>query len=166
MPRLPSGDKLLQKGMSFAGVDDVGNFVLSVDSPETMKELFQESTASTEFINNYNNAKSRVDAGLGVVEGSVSKVLDTSVLGFRNALGLLETKEEQVNRLTELNNELSNTGGSASQGRLIEVTNKTAGVVEGQGEVIGLAENGFSDSITQVKTVIGDQGVSLSLIHI
>ena len=161
VPRLPSGDKLLQKGMSFAGVDDVGNFVLSVDSPETMKELFQESTASTEFINNYNNAKSRVDAGLGVVEGSVSKVLDPSVLGFRNALGLLETKEEQVNRLTELNNELSNTGGSASQGRLIEVTNKTAGVVEGQGEVIGLAENGFSDSITQVKTVLGDQGVSI-----
>ena len=161
VPRLPSGDKLLQKGMSFAGVDDVGNFLLSVDSPETMKELFQESTASTEFINNYNNAKARVDAGLGVVEGSTSKVLDPSVLGFRNALGLLETKEEQVNRLTELNNELSNTGGAASQGKLIEVTNRTAGVVEGKGEVISLVEDGFNDTITAVKTVIGDQGVSI-----
>ena len=161
VPRLPSGDKLLQKGMSFAGVDDVGNFLLSVDSPETMKELFQESTASTEFINNYNNAKARVDAGLGVVEGSTSKVLDPSVLGFRNALGLLETKEEQVNRLTELNNELSNTGGAASQGKLIEVTNKTAGVVESKETVIGLVEDGFNDTITQVKTVIGDQGVSI-----
>ena len=161
VPRLPSGDKLLQKGMSFAGVDDVGNFLLCVDSPETMKELFQESTASTEFINNYNNAKARVDAGLGVVEGSTSKVLDPSVLGFRNALGLLETKEEQVNRLTELNNELSNTGGAASQGKLIEVTNRTAGVVEGKGEVISLVEDGFNDTITAVKTVIGDQGVSI-----
>ena len=162
VPRLPSGDKLLQKGMSFAGVDDVGNFLLSVDSPETMKELFQESTASTEFINNYNNAKARVDAGLGVVEGSVSKVLDPSVLEIRPALGLLETNEEQVNRLTELNNELSNTGGAASQGKLIEVTNKTAGVLDqSKNTVIGLVEDGFNDTITQVKTVIGDQGISI-----
>ena len=162
VPRLPSGDKLLQKGMSFAGVDDVGNFLLSVDSPETMKELFQESTASTEFINNYNNAKARVDAGLGVVEGSTSKVLDPSVLEIRPALGLLETNEEQVSRLTELNNELSNTGGAASQGKLIEVTNKTAGVLDqSKNTVIGLVEDGFNDTITQVKTVIGDQGISI-----
>ena len=161
VPRLPSGDKLLQKGMSFAGVDDVGNFVLSVDSPETMQELFEGSAASTEFINNYNGAKQRIDAGLGVVEGSVSKVLDPSVLGIRNALGLVETNEEQVSRLNELNNELGNTGGAASQSKLIEVTNKTAGVVDNKAEIIGLAEDGFSDTITQAKTVIGDQGVSI-----
>ena len=161
VPRLPSGDKLLQKGMSFAGVDDVGNFILSVDSPETMQELFQESTASTEFINNYNNAKARVDAGLGVVEGSTSKVLDPSVVGFRPALGLLESNEKQVSRLNELNTTLQNTGGAAAQATLLTVTNKTAGVAEANDIIIGLADDIGSDAVSLLKTNIGDQGVSI-----
>ena len=154
VPSLPSGDKLLKAGMSLTGTDAVGNFILHVDNPATMQTLFDDA-AETELINNFNNAKARVDAGLGVVEGSVSKVLDPTVLGVRGALGLVETTETQANAISELNSQLENTAGAASQGALLTVNDKVTGVVEAVVENIG------QDSITALKTNIGDQGVSI-----
>lgn len=153
-PKSLTSDQLLQAGLTSVGTDESGNFLFDVTSPTTMQTLFADA-AETELLNNYNNAKSRVDSGLGVVEGSVSTVIDPSVLGVRGALGTLATTEEQSSQLNQLNQQLQNTGGSAAQGALLSVTDKTTGVVTAVVEDIG------QDSITQARTVLGDQGVSI-----
>jgi hypothetical protein len=119
-----------------------------------MQTLFADA-AETELLNNYNTAKARVDSGQGVVEGSVSQVIDPTVLGLRGALGTLETTEAQASELNALNQQLQNTGGSAAQGSLLSVTDKTTGVVT------AVVEDIAQDSISQVKTVLGDQGISI-----
>jgi hypothetical protein len=153
-PRLPSADQLLQSGLELAGTDEIGNFKLDVVDPASMQTLFADA-AETELLNNYNTAKARVDSGQGVVEGSVSKVIDPTVLGLRGALGTLETTEAQASELNALNQQLQNTGGSAAQGSLLSVTDKTTGVVT------AVVEDIAQDSISQVKTVLGDQGISI-----
>lgn len=153
-PRLPSADQLLQSGLEQAGTDEIGNFKLDVVDPATMQTLFADA-AETELLNNYNTAKARVDSGQGVVEGSVSQVIDPTVLGLRGALGTLETTEAQASELNALNQQLQNTGGSAAQGSLLSVTDKTTGVVT------AVVEDIAQDSISQVKTVLGDQGISI-----
>lgn len=153
-PRLPSADQLLQSGLELAGTDEIGNFKLDVVDPATMQTLFADA-AETELLNNYNTAKARVDSGQGVVEGSVSQVIDPTVLGLRGALGTLETTEAQASELNALNQQLQNTGGSAAQGSLLSVTDKTTGVVT------AVVEDIAQDSISQVKTVLGDQGISI-----
>jgi hypothetical protein len=153
-PRLPSADQLLQSGLEQVGTDEIGNFKLDVVDPASMQTLFADA-AETELLNNYNTAKARVDSGQGVVEGSVSQVIDPTVLGLRGALGTLETTEAQASELNALNQQLQNTGGSAAQGSLLSVTDKTTGVVT------AVVEDIAQDSISQVKTVLGDQGISI-----
>jgi len=151
---LPSGASLLKAGMSLTGTDKIGNFILNVDNPETMKQLFNDA-AEAELINNYNKADARVKEGLSVINSSVSKVLDPTVLGIRGSLGLIETTLGQAADLDISNNQLRDTGGAASQGSLISVTDKLTGVVTALVEDVG------ADAISQVKTMIGDQGISI-----
>ena len=155
IPQLPSGDKLLKAGMSLAGVDDLtGGFILNVDNPDTMKELFSDA-AEAELINNYNKADARVKEGLSVINSSVSRVLDPTVLGVRGALGTVETTLAQSAALDVSNSQLRDSAGAASQGSLLSITDKLTGVVT------AVAEDFGSDALTQIKTVIGDQGISI-----
>ena len=154
VPSLPSADALTSAGLKQVGLTDTGQFKLDVINPASMQTLFEDA-AETELLNNYNAAKERVDAGLGVVAGSVSTVIDPTVLGVRGALGTLETTEAQTAAIAELDNQLQNVGGAASQGSLITVTDKISGVVTSTVEDIG------QDSITAAKTVLGDQGISI-----
>jgi len=155
IPQLPSGDKLLKAGMSLAGVDDLtGDFILNVDNPDTMKELFSDA-AEAELINNYNKADARVKEGLSVINSSASRVLDPTVLGVRGALGTVETTLAQSAALDVSNSQLRDSAGAASQGSLLSITDKLTGVVT------AVAEDFGSDALTQIKTVIGDQGISI-----
>ena len=154
VPRLPSIGDLTKAGLKNAGITDTGNFKLDVINPATMQTLFEDA-APTELLNNFNAAKERVDAGLGVVAGSVSKVLDPTVLGIRGALGTLETSEAQSGAIADFNNQLKAQGGTAGQGTLLTVTDKITGVVTSTVEDIG------QDSISAAKTVLGDQGISI-----
>jgi len=163
VPLLPTGDQLLRSGLSLAGQDKIGNFILSVDDPESLKTLFGQGAASTENINGFQAAEERIALGLGVVPGSTSKVLDTTILPgeAKPALGLLDTNRAQVSRLGEFNTQLSNTGGAASQGKLIPITKQTTGVIQSKQVIQGLVEDIAADSISAVKTMIGDQGISI-----
>lgn len=154
VPSLPSASALTSAGLKQVGLTDTGQFKLDVINPATMQTLFEDA-AETELLNNYNSAKERVDAGLGVVAGSVSTVIDPTVLGVRGALGTLETTEAQSSAIDGFNTQLQNIGGSAAQGSLITVTDKVTGVVTSTVEDIG------QDSITAAKTVLGDQGISI-----
>ena len=154
VPSLPSASALTSAGLKQVGLTDTGQFKLDVINPATMQTLFEDA-AETELLNNYNAAKERVDAGLGVVAGSVSTVIDPTVLGVRGALGTLETTEAQSSAIDGFNTQLQNIGGSAAQGSLITVTDKVTGVVTSTVEDIG------QDSITAAKTVLGDQGISI-----
>ena len=154
VPSLPSADALTSAGLKQVGLTDTGQFKLDVINPASMQTLFADA-AETELLNNYNAAKERVDAGLGVVAGSVSTVIDPTILGVRGALGTLETTEAQSSAIAGFNNQLSDVGGAASQGALITVTDKITGVVTSTVENIG------QDSITAAKTVLGDQGISI-----
>ena len=154
VPSLPSVEALTSAGLKQVGLTDTGQFKLDVINPASMQTLFADA-AETELLNNYNAAKERVDAGLGVVAGSVSTVLDPTILGVRGALGTLETTEAQSSAIAGFNNQLSDVGGAASQGALITVTDKITGVVTSTVENIG------QDSITAAKTVLGDQGISI-----
>ena len=154
VPSLPSVEALTSAGLKQVGLTDTGQFKLDVINPASMQTLFEDA-AETELLNNYNAAKERVDAGLGVVAGSVSTVLDPTILGVRGALGTLETTEAQSSAIAGFNNQLSDVGGAASQGALITVTDKITGVVTSTVENIG------QDSITAAKTVLGDQGISI-----
>ena len=151
---LPSGEDLLKAGMSLTGTDDIGNFVLNVDSPDTMKQLFSDA-AEAELINNYNKADARVKEGLSVINSSASRVLDPTVLGIRGALGTVETTLAQSAALDVSNSQLRDSAGAASQGSLVSITDKLTGVVT------AVAEDFGSDALTQIKTVIGDQGISI-----
>ena len=154
VPSLPSAEALTSAGLKQVGLTDTGQFKLDVINPASMQTLFEDA-AETELLNNFNAAKERVDAGLGVVAGSVSTVLDPTILGVRGALGTLETTEAQSSAIDGFNNQLQNIGGSAAQGSLISVTDKITGVVTSTVEDIG------QDSITAAKTVLGDQGISI-----
>ena len=154
VPSLPSADALTSAGLKQVGLTDTGQFKLDVINPASMQTLFEDA-AETELLNNYNAAKERVDAGLGVVAGSVSTVIDPTILGVRGALGTLETTEAQSSAIDSFNTQLQNIGGSAAQGSLITVTDKVTGVVTSTVEDIG------QDSITAAKTVLGDQGISI-----
>jgi len=154
VPSLPSAEALTSAGLKQVGLTDTGQFKLDVINPASMQTLFEDA-AETELLNNYNAAKERVDAGLGVVAGSVSTVIDPTVLGVRGALGTLETTEAQSSAIDGFNTQLQNIGGSAAQGSLITVTDKVTGVVTSTVEDIG------QDSITAAKTVLGDQGISI-----
>jgi len=154
VPSLPSAEALVSAGLKQVGLTDSGQFKLDVINPASMQTLFEDA-AETELLNNFNAAKERVDAGLGVVAGSVSTVLDPTILGVRGALGTLETTEAQSSAIDGFNNQLQNIGGSAAQGSLISVTDKITGVVTSTVEDIG------QDSITAAKTVLGDQGISI-----
>ncbi len=154
VPSLPSVEALTSAGLKQVGLTDTGQFKLDVINPASMQTLFEDA-AETELLNNFNAAKERVDAGLGVVAGSVSTVLDPTILGVRGALGTLETTEAQSSAIDGFNNQLQNIGGSAAQGSLISVTDKITGVVTSTVEDIG------QDSITAAKTVLGDQGISI-----
>jgi len=154
VPSLPSASALTSAGLKQVGLTDTGQFKLDVINPASMQTLFEDA-AETELLNNYNAAKERVDAGLGVVAGSVSTVIDPTVLGVRGALGTLETTEAQSSAIDGFNTQLQNIGGSAAQGSLITVTDKVTGVVTSTVEDIG------QDSITAAKTVLGDQGISI-----
>jgi len=154
VPSLPSAEALTSAGLKQVGLTDTGQFKLDVINPASMQTLFEDA-AETELLNNFNAAKERVDAGLGVVAGSVSTVLDPTILGVRGALGTLETTEAQTSAIAGFNNQLQNVGGAASQGSLITVTDKISGVVTSTVEDIG------QDSITAAKTVLGDQGISI-----
>ena len=154
VPSLPSASALTSAGLKQVGLTDTGQFKLDVINPASMQTLFEDA-AETELLNNYNAAKERVDAGLGVVAGSVSTVIDPTVLGVRGALGTLETTEAQSSAIAGFNNQLQSVGGAASQGSLITVTDKISGVVTSTVEDIG------QDSITAAKTVLGDQGISI-----
>jgi len=154
VPSLPSAEALTSAGLKQVGLTDTGQFKLDVINPASMQTLFEDA-AETELLNNFNDAKERVDAGLGVVAGSVSTVLDPTILGVRGALGTLETTEAQSSAIDGFNNQLQNIGGSAAQGSLISVTDKITGVVTSTVEDIG------QDSITAAKTVLGDQGISI-----
>ena len=151
---LQSGEDLLKAGMSLTGTDDIGNFVLNVDSPDTMKQLFSDA-AEAELINNYNKADARVKEGLSVINSSASRVLDPTVLGIRGALGTVETTLAQSAALDVSNSQLRDSAGAASQGSLVSITDKLTGVVT------AVAEDFGSDALTQIKTVIGDQGISI-----
>jgi len=151
---LPSGEDLLKAGMSLTGTDDIGNFILNVDSPDTMKQLFSDA-AEAELINNYNKADARVKAGLSVINTSASRVLDPSILGVRGALGTVETTLAQSAALDVSNSQLRDSAGAASQGSLLSITDKLTGVVT------AVAEDFGSDALTQIKTAIGDQGISI-----
>ena len=154
VPSLPSAEALTSAGLRQVGLTDTGQFKLDVINPASMQTLFADA-AETELLNNFNAAKERVDAGLGVVAGSVSTVIDPTILGVRGALGTLETTEAQSSAIDGFNNQLQNIGGSAAQGSLISVTDKITGVVTSTVEDIG------QDSITAAKTVLGDQGISI-----
>ena len=154
VPSLPSAEALVSAGLKQVGLTDSGQFKLDVINPASMQTLFEDA-AETELLNNFNAAKERVDAGLGVVAGSVSTVIDPTILGVRGALGTLETTEAQSSAIDGFNNQLQNIGGSAAQGSLISVTDKITGVVTSTVEDIG------QDSITAAKTVLGDQGISI-----
>ena len=154
VPSLPSAEALTSAGLKQVGLTDTGQFKLDVINPASMQTLFEDA-AETELLNNFNAAKERVDAGLGVVAGSVSTVIDPTILGVRGALGTLETTEAQSSAIDGFNNQLQNIGGSAAQGSLISVTDKITGVVTSTVEDIG------QDSITAAKTVLGDQGISI-----
>ena len=154
VPSLPSAEALTSAGLKQVGLTDTGQFKLDVINPASMQTLFADA-AETELLNNYNAAKERVDAGLGVVAGSVSTVIDPTILGVRGALGTLETTEAQTSAIAGFNNQLQNVGGAASQGSLITVTDKITGVVTSTVEDIG------QDAISATKTVLGDQGISI-----
>ena len=155
IPQLPSGDKLLKAGMSLAGVDTAtGDFILNVDNPDTMKQLFSDA-AETELINNFNKADARVKEGLSVINSSASRVLDPTVLGVRGALGVVETTAAQSAALDVSNSQLRDSAGAAAQGSLVTVTDKITGVVT------AVAEDFGADALTQIKTAIGDQGISI-----
>ena len=154
VPSLPSAEALTSAGLKQVGLTDTGQFKLDVINPASMQTLFADA-AETELLNNYNAAKERVDAGLGVVAGSVSTVIDPTILGVRGALGTLETTEAQSSAIAGFNNQLSDVGGAASQGALITVTDKITGVVTSTVEDIG------QDAISATKTVLGDQGISI-----
>ena len=151
--QLPSADALLNNGFVNLGQTPSGLFELKVVNPATMGKLFTDA-ASTEVLNNYNKAEARVEAGLGAVVGSVERVIDPTVLGTKNAFGLIETISNQDAASFDADNQLAQvaTGGS---GQLIRVVDKVTGVTSGVVDDIG------QDSISAGKTIVGDQGITI-----
>ena len=154
VPSLPSPDALTKAGLKQVGLTDAGQFKLDVVDPASMQKLFNDA-ASTDVLNNFNSAKTRVESGLSVIPGESSKVIDPTVLGIRGSLGTVETTEAQASAIAETNTQLQNTAGAASQGRLLTINDKITGVVTAVVEDIG------QDSISATKTVLGDQGISI-----
>ena len=157
LSELPEVAKLAGAGMSLlSGTPNAAggiDYKLKIDSPATMARIYIDA-AEEDVINAFNEANQRVKSGLDVVEGIKSKVVDTTVLGYKAARDIKEAVTNQETLTSKVNQELGNIHAGGTDTMNVAKDKFT-------GLTTGLSEDEHQDSHSQKALVAGDMGINI-----